>query len=89
MDRWLRERARSPLISRLKVGSTIHRNYKGQDVFVKVKEGHYQYNLRDYPTLYSVVKDVVGAKEASNGRKLVNWSATRFFAHCLDLVRPC
>lgn len=100
LTRWLRERTKSPAVGNLKVGATLHRRYKGRDILVTVKQGHYLYERKQYATLYSVVKAVVGETEYPKApskegerpegkRKLVNWSATRFFAHELALVRPC
>jgi hypothetical protein len=98
--RWVREREKSAMIRNLKVGSTLSRVYKGQLVTVKVKDGYYLWDNRQFPTLYAVVKAVVGegeyAKRADKDgnrpegkRKLSTWSATKFFAHELSLRMPC
>ena len=91
---FIRERKKSPLIEMLEPGQTLVRDYKPRGgeprtVKVKVKKDRYVFEGREYPTLYSIVLEVTGAREclkqAVNGvrregtRVTSNWSATRFF----------
>lgn len=88
-SRFQKERSRSPLLAALKPGNKLKETYKGQEVEVVVKSDHYQYDGKQWPTLYSVVKEVTGTverqkqlvegKRPPGSRQLCNWSAVRFF----------
>jgi len=98
--RWLRERERSPAIAKLTPGHNIVREYKGAKHTVKVLQGRYVYEGREYPTLYEVTKVITGTRPAQKQRRtagdessrpdgkrqLCNWSATRFFEAALAAV---
>lgn len=88
--RYLRER-KHPLIQKLRPGITLVTKYKGEVYKVKILKKYYKYNGIMYPTLYSIVKFIVGTREAPRqldkkgrrppgSRQLCNWSAPRFFS---------
>lgn len=80
--RWKRERKNMPVIGALTPGTKLTRQFKGATYKVTVKEGHYLYCGKKYPTLYSITKEITGTTEVhSNGRvrHLCAWSATRFW----------
>lgn len=95
LDRWLRERERSPLIAQLLPGMKLKRLWGGVIHDVIVQKHHYEYQGVQYPTLSTVVIAIAGAPErpkqkTAKGdrpvgvRKTPNWSAVRFFK--LDLL---
>lgn len=86
-----RERARSPKVGALKLGTVLERQWKGQMLRVKVLKDGYLLGTTKYPTLYSIIKEVCGTKpydqKSEDGKVLNNrvpkqtpaWSAPRFF----------
>lgn len=89
-SRWLREREKNPAIAALTPGIILRREYRGNWYEVKVVQGGYIYDKHLYPTLYAVVKVIVGTKEVprqrnkdghrpAGSRNLCNWSACRFW----------
>ena len=87
--RWRRER-KHPLISKLKPGMRLQREWAGEIHRVMVKKGGYSYRGQDYPTLYAVTKSIVGTRECpkqllgdgtrpKGKRELVAWSGLRFW----------
>lgn len=97
-SRWERERERSPVLAKLKPGQKLRREWplkSGEQVEVKVLKGRYRFQGKDYPTLYSVVKEITGTKlhqkqlrpdgsRPEGKRKLSAWSATKFFRKALE-----
>lgn len=90
MQRWTRERDRSPLVKKLKDGMVLKREYQGQTHQVKVLKRYYRYQGQEHPTLYSIVKLITGTQQAprqktkdgkrpEGHRQLCNWSAPKFF----------
>lgn len=88
--RWARER-KGKYIKQLRPGMKLTRKYKGTLYEVVVLKKYYRYNGRDYPTLYSVVKEITGTKTSlrqpdekgrrpEGTRQLCNWNAVRFFS---------
>ncbi len=101
MARWRRERKRSPQIGKLTPGCVVrgeYPQYSGTFHEVKVLKGKYQYQEKDYPTLYSVVIAITGTvarpqqlemagdqKSRPKGtRPVSNWSAVKFFQTALN-----
>ena len=89
-SRWQRERERSSLIAQLRPGMKISRIWQGQTLQVVVLKGGYKFQGQLYPTLYSVVREIVGTiprakQKRADGtmpagtREILNWSAPRFF----------
>lgn len=89
-DRYLKER-RNKWIAKLRPGMKIKKKYKGELHEVKVLKRYYRYKDETYPTLYMIVKEITGTKEAlrqldkegrrpQGTRQLCAWSAPRFFA---------
>jgi hypothetical protein len=98
--RWRRER-QNPWVKKLRPGMKIQREYpKGGEIHeVVILKRYYRYQGQDYPTLYSIVKEITGTKEAprqldkagrrpDGTRQLCNWSAPRFFALPVLFRRP-
>ena len=95
--RWERERERSPVLAQLRPGQVLTREWppkSGTHVQVKVLKHRYQWQDREYPTLYSTVKAITGVKASpkqkkENGtrpkgnRSLAPWSAVKFFRDSL------
>lgn len=93
LARFKRERKRSPLIRQLKPGYVLNREFplgSGIKHRVVVGKDHYKYRGKEHPTLYSVVKAIMGTKAhkkqcRSDGtrprgtRELISWSAAKFF----------
>lgn len=89
-SRWERERERSPLIAQLRPGMKLRRIWEGQTLEVVVVKGGYRFQGVVYPTLYSVVQQIVGTVPRKKQRRadgtmpdgtrdLTNWSGPRFF----------
>ncbi len=83
-SRWNRERARSPEIAQILVGSSISREFNGEVHVVECHDGHWLYKSKVFPTLYSVTMEITGAREydradGKDKRTMSNWSAARFF----------
>lgn len=89
-SRWQRERERSALIAQLRPGMKLSRIWQGKTLQVVVLKGGYKFQGQLYPTLYSVVREIVGTiprakqKRADGSmptgtRQILNWSAPRFF----------
>ena len=93
LARFKRERKRSPLIRKLKPGYVLNREFpmgSGINHRVVVERDNYKYRGKKYPTLYAVVKAIMGTKPhkkqlRSDGtrprgtRELIPWSAVKFF----------
>lgn len=100
LDRFKRERKRSPLIRRLKPGYVLNREFpmgSGVNHRVVVNKDHYKYRGKKHPTLYSVVKEIMGTKPhkkqlRSDGtrprgtREMIPWSAAKFFGLAKNLL---
>lgn len=96
--RFNRERKRSPVLAQLKPGQTLKREWppkSGETVEVRVLKGRYKFQDQEFPTLYSAVKEIVGTIQCpkqlredgtrpQGKRKLVNWSAAKFFKASLE-----
>lgn len=84
-SRWARERRRSPEIAAVKVGETVSREFHGVTYEALCCEGHWLFQGKQYPTLYTVVLAITGPREyprsdgAQERRSMSNWSAARFF----------
>lgn len=87
--RYLRER-KNKLIKQLRPSMRLVREYQGETYKVTVLKKYYKYNGQMYPTLYSIVKEITGTREAprqldqkgkrpKGHRQLCNWSAPKFF----------
>jgi outer membrane biosynthesis protein TonB len=88
--RYNRER-KNKFIKQLRPGMKPTREYKGTKYQVTVLNKYYKFNGKMYPTLYSIVKEITGTREAprqldhkgkrpKGSRQLCNWSAPKFFA---------
>jgi hypothetical protein len=95
--RWTRERSRNRWIAEIPIGSVIERKWAERTHVVKCEEGFWTYEGKKYPTLYSVVEAITGARtypaQIRSGkrpegkiRKMANWSARKFFQ--LDDLLP-
>ena len=69
LERWLRERERSPLIAKLTPGMKITRLWYGIEKVVIVRYGYYQYKGGKWPTLYMIMKDIAGTITVPKQRK--------------------
>lgn len=92
LDRWLRERKRSPAIAAIPVGTVLVRNWRGKNIHVECHEGYWTVNSpapyatdKQFATLYSVTLHItrgrrfLRADQKRSKRLMSNWSAARFF----------
>ncbi len=88
-SRCAKERARSPEIAALKVGQQVTVEFEGKPHTATVLKDGYRYDGNQWPTLYSIVKEITGTverqkqlvsgKRPAGTRQLCNWSAVRFW----------
>lgn len=94
--RFLRERARYPILDRLVPGTVLRRPYDGKMHLVTVRDGFYEHAGEKHPTLYSVVMAISGAKvypranpkDRDKSRAMSNCNARRFFKVAIEEALP-
>lgn len=79
------ERRRSKFVATLALGQKLEREWKGDQVSVKVLSEGYRLSIKGgdtltFPTLYSATAHVAGMKAHGDSPKTATWSAERFWS---------